>query len=176
MVIRRRIGGTICLLPYLLLLIIGYWYDNQIVIDISFILLIVSIIFSGKIYDLFLLNSNSTSSLYAGNMALHYGYSPKGQNGKIWNPSEYKISEIYNLYPQNRTNKPVKGTAGFLFYTNMKKANNMEFYDYRLGNDYFIDYEFYFHPFDENGDKTIRKEINLKEITNRMIFVPLEKL
>ncbi len=165
MIIRRRIGGAICLIPYILFLIIEF----------SFILSILGVLFSGKIYDKFLLNSNSTSSLYAGKIALQYGYEPKGQNGIIWNPTEYKISEIYNLYPRNRTNIPVEGTAGFIFYTNKKGkyANQMEFYDYRLGGNCFIDYEFYFHPYDNNGDRTIRKEVNIQEITKEMIFVPL---
>ena len=175
MIIRRRIGGAICLIPYILFLIIGIIFENKIIIDFSFILLILGVLFSGKIYDKFLLNSNSTSSLYAGKIALQYGYEPKGQNGIIWNPTEYKISEIYNLYPRNRTNLPVEGTAGFIFYTNKKRksAKQMEFYDYRLGGNCFIDYEFYFHPYDNNGDSTIRKEVNIQEITKEMIFVPL---
>lgn len=178
MVIRRRLGGAICLLPFIMFLSLGFMFNSQLIIDFSFILMIIGIIFSEKIYNFFLLDSNSTSSLYAGNMALQYGYTPKSQDNKIWNPSDYTISEIYNLYPEKRTNMPEKGSAGFIFYMYKrgKYANKIEFYDYRLGGDFFIDYEFYFHPFDDKGDKTIRKEMYISEITSTMVFVPLEKL
>ncbi len=178
MVIRRRLGGAICLVPYIFCLLIGSIFENQFIIDISLLLMIVCIPFSGKFYDLFLLSYNSTSSFYAGKIALQNGFAPKGQNDEIWNPQNYTISEIYQLFPDNRTRVPVQGTAGFLFYTNMygKKANQMEFYDYRQEGDFLIDYEFYFHPFDNNGDKINRKELDIKEISDKMIFVPLNKL
>ena len=175
MIIRRRLGGAICLFPYILFLLIGTRLENEMIILFSFSLLFLGVLFSGKIYEIFFLDSNSTSSLYAGKIALQYGYEPKGQNGIIWNSTDYKISEIYNLYPENRTNLPVEGTVGFIIFTDKKgrSAKQMEFYDYRLGGKYFIDYEFYFHPYNNNGDKTIRKEVNIQEITNKMIFVSL---
>ena len=178
MVIRRRLGGTVCVLPAFLVMIVGHMLNIQIIINISFIVSIIGSFFSDKIYDLLFLDSNSTSSLYAGNLALQYGYDPKGQNGEIWNPSDYKISEIYKLYPEKRFKLPEEGSAGFLFYTDKKglKSNRMEFYDYRLGGSYFVDYEFYFHQYDDKGDETIRKEVSIDDISDRMVFVPLEKL
>lgn len=178
MVIRRRLGGAICLIPYMFLLISGFIFQKQIIIDVAFLFMLIGIIFSGRIYNLIFLNSNSTSSFYAGNTALQYGYSPKGQNGEIWNPNNKTINEIFALYPEKRSHMPIEGTAGFLFYTQFKKdySNQIEFYDYRLGGDTFIYYEFYFHPYDNNGDKTIRKERKIDEISENMYFVPLDKL
>ncbi len=177
MVIQHRLGGAVSILPAFLVLIIGRMFQIQIIIDASFVVMIIGVIFSGKIYDFFFLDSNSTSSLYAGNLAIQYGYEPKGQNGEIWNPNGYKISEIYKLYPKKRFKSPEPGSAGFLFYTNKKglKANRMEFYDYRLGGAYFVDYEFYFHPEYDRGDETTRKEVSIENISDRMVFVPLEK-
>lgn len=140
--------------------------------------MIIGIIFSSKLYDFFLLDSNSTSPLFAGNMALQYGFSPKGQNEEIWNPNELTVSEIYSLYKQNRKKSPVEGTAGFLFYTthNGKKANKIEFYDYRSGGEIFTYYEFYFHSYDQSGDKITFREKRIDEIKSNMIFVSLGKL
>ena len=178
MVIRPRLGGAVCLVPFFLVQIIGRILSVQILIDATIVLGIIGIIFSDQIYDFFFLDSNSTSSLYAGNLALQYGYDPKGQNGEIWNPSDYKISEIYNLYPEKRFKLPEEGSAGFLFYTDKKslKSKRMEFYDFRLGGSYFVDYEFHFHPHDGKRDRTTYKEIKLEDISDRMVFVPLEKL
>lgn len=178
MVIRRRLGGAICLLPYFIMLINGIIFQKQLVIDLSFLLGFFGILFSERIYNLLLLNSNSTSAFYAGNLALQFGYSPKGQNGLIWNPQKYKISDIYSFYPNNRYKIPVEGTTGFLFYIKFNKnyANQIEFYDYRLGGESFIYYEFYFHSYDKNGDKTTRKERRIDEISEEMYFVPLDKL
>ena len=177
MVIRRRLGGAVSILPAFLVMIVGHILEMQIIIDASFVIMIISVFFSDKIYDLLFLDSNSTSSLYAGNLAIQYGYEPKGQNGEIWNPNDYKISEIYKLYPKKRFKSPEPGSAGFLFYTNKKglKANRMEFYDYRLGSSYFVDYEFYFHHYNDRGDKTFRNEVSIEDISDGMVFVPLEK-
>ncbi|BDC94779.1 hypothetical protein TRBR_28760 [Treponema bryantii] len=138
----------------------------------------IGIIFSGQIYNLIFLNSNSTSSFFAGNIALQYGYSPKGQNGEIWDPNKNSINEIFAKYPKKRSHIPIQGTAGFLFYTkfNIMYSNQIEFYDYRLGGDSFIYYEFYFHPYDNNGDKITRKEKRINEISENMYFVPLDKI
>ncbi len=165
-------------MPYIFCLLIGAIFENQFIIHISLLVMIICIPFSGKLYDLFLLSHNSTSSFYAGKIALQNGFAPNGQNDEIWEPGKYTISEIYQLFPDKRTRMPIQGTAGFLFYTSMngKIATQMEFYDYSQGGDFFIDYEFYFHPFDNNGDKINRKEFDIKEISDKMIFVPLNKL
>lgn len=178
MVIRKRLGASICLLPSILILLIGKISGNQFLTDLSFCIGLLGIVFSEKIYEFVFLDSNSTSSLYAGNLALHFGYSPKDQSGRIWNPADYKISEVYKLYPKNRKEKPCPGSAGFIFYTKKKGrySNKMEFYDYRAGGESFMYYEFYFHPYDKNGDKTVCKEKLIKDITTDMTFVSLEKI
>ena len=83
------------------------------------------------------IRANTTCGFYAGKAALENGFDPKAQNGIIWDPNNYKISDIYKMYPNNRTVKPQAGTAGFVFYTNKRGTYSryMEFYDYRYGGE-----------------------------------------
>lgn len=177
MIIRRRLGGAICLFPYCCILILVQFFNSVFLENISFILLVIGIIFSNKIYDLIFLDGNSPCAFYAGKMAIENGYSPKGQNGIIWNPNQCKISEIYKLYPNSRNSSPQAGTAGFMFYTCNKdktKSKHFEFYDYTNGGEYFDYYNFYFHPYKNNGDKITCKKMKVEEIDKNMIFVSLE--
>ena len=52
----------------------------------------------------------------------------------------------------------------------------MEFYEYDSKNDYLIHYEFYFDSRTEDGDSLIERKLKIKDITNNMIFVPLERM
>ena len=47
---------------------------------------------------LFILNSQSTSFLYAGYEAVKKGYDPKSQNGIYCKPENYTISEVYESF------------------------------------------------------------------------------
>lgn len=177
--IRRRLGGAICLLPAVLfLLFIRSIFDYRFV-DTEFILCLLIIApFGGKLYDLIFYDSNTTCALYAGNLALEYGFSPKAQDGHIWDPEECRVSEVYSFYPDNRLPTPEPYTAGFMFYTfnDGAKSRHVEFYDYRAGGDTFVYFEFYFHDYEQFNDKTIRREMKVADIDSSKRFVKLEKL
>ena len=176
--IRERFGGIVCLIPGLILLLVGRCINSTFVTGLSLLLGFLSIAFSSKIYQLIFYDKNTTCALFAGNLALQYGFSPEAQNGRVWNPENFSVSQIYRLYPANRTKSPKPGTAGFLFYTNRKGSysRHMEFYDYRAGGDTFIYYQFYFHTYKENGDEVTRREEKICNINQKRIFVPLNKL
>ena len=104
--IRYKLGGAIiAVLPaFFLNAICSYiWPTYRSFFDIAyFIILLMGICFSRKIYFYVFYNSNSTCALYAGNQALRFGYSPKAQDGTVWNPNDYKVSQIYDMYPDGR--------------------------------------------------------------------------
>jgi len=176
--IRRRLGGAICILPAFIVLLFGTIIDNGFIKSLFFPCLFISIPFGYKLYDLIFYDSNTTCALYAGNLALEYGFSPKAQDGHIWNPDECKVSEVYSFYPDNRRPSPEPYTAGFMFYThsNVTKSRHVEFYDYRAGGDTFVYYQFYFNDYEEFHDKTVRREMKISDIDSSKIFVKLEKL
>ena len=111
-------------------------------------------------------------------MALEYGFSPKAQDGHIWDPEECRVSEVYSFYPDNRLPTPEPYTAGFMFYTfnDGAKSRHVEFYDYRSGGDIFVYYDFDFHDYEQFNDKTIRREMKVADIDSSKRFVKLEKL
>ena len=176
--IRRRLGGAICLLPAFILLFLGIILDSEIIKSLSLPCLFIVIPFGGKLYDLVFYDSNTTCALYAGNLALEYGFSPKAQDGHIWDPEECRVSEVYSFYPDNRLPTPEPYTAGFMFYTygNGEKSRHVEFYDYRSGGDTFVYYEFYFDDCEQFNDKTFRREMKVADIDSSKRFVKLEKL
>ena len=160
------------------LLFLGIILDNGIIKSLYLPCLFILIPFGNKLYDLIFYDSNTTCSLYAGNLALEYGFSPKAQDGHIWDPEECRVSDVYSFYPDNRLPTPEPYTAGFMFYTfnDGAKSRHVEFYDYRSGGDTFVYFEFDFHRYAECQDKTIRREMKISDIDSSKRFVKLEKL
>ncbi len=175
--VRRRLGCLVAGIPGFFFVEVGNLLNSDIIFDFGIFLLVLGFFFSFTIYEILFVDSNSPCALYAGNLALQYGFSPKAQNGELWNPRECKVSEVYKMYPNDRLKLPREGTAGFMFYTSRKGtfSRRVEFYDYRAGGDRFVYYQFYFHPFDNHGDETRRKEMNVKKIKRNLRFVALEQ-
>ena len=115
--IREKWGYFIVTLPTLSVMCLGGMYHNDLIFSVGCILWIINGIFASRLYNLIFYDANTTCGFYAGKAALENGFDPKAQNGIIWNPNNYKISDIYKMYPNNRTPKPQAGTAGFVFYT-----------------------------------------------------------
>ena len=177
--IRPRLGRFICvIIPVFTILLLFVLFDIIIFKEITIFCAIVLLPLSGKLYNYFFYDSNTTCALYAGNLALEYGFSPKAQDGHVWDPEECKVSEVYSFYPDNRQPSPEPYTAGFMFYThsNGTKSRHVEFYDYRAGGDTFVYYQFYFNDYEEFHDKTVRREMKISDIDSSKIFVKLEKL
>ena len=177
--IRPRLGNAICLIvPFSIILMIGNIFGISFFEGLAIILVVVLFPFQDYLYNYFFYDSNTTCALYAGNLALEYGFSPKAQDGHIWDPEECRVSEVYSFYPDNRLTAPEPYTAGFMFYTfnDGEKSRHVEFYDYRSGGDTFVYYEFDFHRYAEFQDKTIRREMKVADIDSSKRFVKLEKL
>ena len=177
--IRHRLGGAICVIvPFSILLISGKLLDLFFLEELAICCAVILLPLAGVLYDIIFYDSNTTCALYAVNLALEYGFSPKAQDGHIWNPDECKVSEVYSFYPENRLPSPEPYTAGFMFYThsNGTKSRHVEFYDYRAGGDTFVYYQFYFNDYEELHDKTVRREMKISDIDSSKIFVKLEKL
>lgn len=177
--IRPRLGRVICVaFPVIIIFMIGAIFEISPLKELSVICAIFLFPFQESLYNHFFYDSNTTCALYAGNLALEYGFSPKAQDGHIWNPDECKVSEVYSFYPNNRLPSPEPYTAGFMFYThsNGTKSRHVEFYDYRAGGDTFVYFEFEFHRYAEFHDKTVRREMKISDIDSSKVFVKLEKL
>ena len=177
--IRPRLGRFICvIIPVFTILLLFVLFDIIIFKEIAIFCAIVLLPLSGKLYNYFFYDSNTTCALYAGNLALEYGFSPKAQDGHVWDPEECKVSEVYSFYPDNRLPTPEPYTAGFMFYTfnNGMNSRHVEFYDYRAGGDTFVYYQFYFNDYEEFHDKTVRREMKISDIDSEKRFVKLEKL
>ena len=114
--IRKRVGRAISVIPFFIFAVLAKGFDNQLIELFTISFGIVSCIFSSVIYDLIFYNSNSPCAEYAGSMALQKGFSPRAQNDLYWNPEEFKISEVYALFPNNRTNMPKPDSSGFKFF------------------------------------------------------------
>ncbi len=176
--IRSRPGGVFAILPGGIFFQLGILFESGTLALVGIILGILGVIFGDKVYELLMLDANSPCALYAGNLALQYGFSPKAQNGKVWNPRNYKVSEVYNMYPDKRQKIPESGTCGFMFYTNEKGdfSRHMEFYDYSKGGDSFEVFKFLFHPWRDDGDRTNKESMKINRIPKNVRFVALEKL
>jgi len=164
---------SLCCVPFAL---IAERTGNRNIIFLTAILIILISFSIDKLYEIFFYNSNSTCAFYAGKIALEYGYNPKAQDGFIWNPNDYKVSDLYRMYPNRRENVPVKGSCGFMFYTNKNKtySRHFEFYDFRSGGDTFFYYKFFLHPWDSARDCTEKMEMSISEIGDKKVFVALE--
>lgn len=180
--IRYRLGGAIVtVLPVILLysICLNIWPDYKSFFDIAYFLFaIIGVLFSKKIYFYVFYNANSTCAIYAGNLALKHGYSPRAEDGTAWNPREYKVSQIYDMYPNKRLLKPEEGTAGFVFKTNKKGtfARKVEFYDYRNGGDAVTYWKFLFDSEYENGDTVVKSEIPLSITDWTRRYVALKRI
>lgn len=174
--IRSRVGGMFFIFPMLLVCTFGAKFGNEVVAIFGLIGCIMTFFLANWFYEITFYDSHSTCALYAGKAALENGFDPKAQDGVVWNPDDYKVSEIYQMYPNNRTEKPLPGTAGFVFYTNKSGtfSRNMEFYDYRSGGDTYIHYKFYFDDAYDN-DRVFPSSIKVDKEKPYKRFVPLEK-
>ncbi len=176
--VRERFGMLTSLVPGFFIAEVGKLFNSDTVSRVGIFLMFLGCIFSFKIYEILFVDSNSPCALYAGNLALQFGFSPKAQNGELWNLREHKVSEIYRMYPNDRQRIPREGSAGFMFYTSRKGtfSRRVEFYDYRAGGDTIVYYQFYFHPFDNNGDETCREKMSVKKIKKNLRFIALERM
>src|SRR5574344_1493099 len=177
MCIRERQSYIFPFLLAIIIMLLGKRFNCSFIISIGAIICIIPIIFSKQFYLIFFINKNSTCALYAGKIALDKGYDPKGQNGKYWDPGKLKLTEIYELYKEKRSDYPAFGTTGFVFtiYTLTHKCINIEFYEYTENKQSVKYYSFYFDHYNENHDRIDEKTIQIKDITPEMVFVPLEK-
>jgi len=173
--IREKWGHFFVTLPTLSVLCLGGIYDNNLLCLVGFILWVINILLAPWFYNLIFYDTNTTCGFYAGKVALENGFDPKAQNGIIWNPNNYKISDIYKMYPNNRTPKPEAGTAGFVFYTNKRGTYSryMEFYDYRYGGETYTRYKFFMDSIGTQ-DKIFIREAKISEGKPYKRFVPLE--
>jgi RHS repeat-associated protein len=67
----------------------------------------------------------------AWNGAADAGYDPRAQNGETWDGNKMTVSEIYGLYPNNRTSTPVDNTAGYEFsnFNKQGQPGHIQFYN-----------------------------------------------
>lgn len=140
----------------------------QIVIPIVFF---IGLILGLTLYDYTFLEKESTSYYYAGKKALEYGYNPVAQDGRIYDPEKYTLTQLFNKFPNNRHKIPLQNSAGFMFttYCHGKKSNKVEFYVYENSTLYY--YKFYFSDSD-TFDYVKYKQMN--KIPKNKIFVSLE--
>jgi len=173
--IREKWGHFFVTIPTLTIMCLGGIYDNNLLCLVGFILWIINILLASRLYNLIFYDANTTCGFYAGKAALENGFDPKAQNGILWDPNNYKISDIYKMYPNNRTVKPQAGTAGFVFYTNKNGTYSryMEFYDYRYGGDTYTRYKFFMDSIGTQ-DKIFIREAKISDGKPYKRFVPLD--
>src|SRR5574344_742650 len=174
---RERQSSLFYILPGIVIIILSKQLYNIVLLIFGIIILFLPAFFIHELYLIFFINKNSTCALYAGKIALDKGYDPKGQNGKYWDPGKLKLTEIYELYKEKRSDYPVFGTTGFVFtiYTLTHKCINIEFYEYTENKQSVKYYSFYFDHYNKKHDRINEKIIQVKDITPEMVFVPLEK-
>ena len=175
MIFRERHFVFLSLICCCILSLIIYLLKVPFCKEIIFFIFVIGLITGLTLYDFIFLDNESTSYAYAGKEALSHGYNPIAQDGIVYDPKLYSISQIYNFFPSNRLKKPEADSAGFMFttYCGGKKSNKVEFYIYKdLELNY---YKFYFSNTDMY-DYTQCKRMNIKKIPKNKIFVSLNHL
>ena len=188
MKVRERESSLFFLIPVMISLLLSRITGWDFFFFLSLVLSFIVIVFNHQLYLLFFNDSSSTSALYAGNVALQEDYDPVGQDGKYWDPRKLKLSQVFALFPKNRSPHPVPGTCGFVFTYNklLSVVEKVEFYDHRHYKDCFTLYKFYFSHYSQDrfsserffpaGRDYVKKtQIPLEGISKKMIFVPLNR-
>lgn len=87
------------------------------------------------------------------------------------------VNQIYDLYPNNRTNRPIPNTKGYVFYdwTNDGIQDHMEYFEAGAGTDYFVMQTNGVNtPYVRNYDGAI--DINGSAATGTATYIPLNEL
>lgn len=175
MIFRERHFVFISLICSFILALIVYFIKFPFFKEVSFIIFVAGLTLGLTLYDFLFLDSESTSYAFAGKEALSHGYNPIAQDGIVYDPELYTISQIYGFFPNNRQRKPTPGSAGFMFttYCGGRKSNKVEFYIYKDSDLYY--YKFYFSNSDR-FDYTKCKHMDIKKISKNKVFIALNQL
>jgi len=173
---REKSFVILTCIPCFTLIFFAVKFSNDLLLLIALVFTAVFAFLSGLIYDYFILDSQSTSFLYAGCEALKRGYDPKSQNGIYCNPEKYTISEVYKSFPSNRNPIPIKNTAGLMFttYAKGRKSNKVEFYMYNSNDTCFLYWQFFFDVYETRRDFLKEQKMLLSKIAKNKVFVALE--
>lgn len=149
-------------------------FENDI---ISISLLSIPLFFGHFLYLLTFNDTNSTCAFFAGKKALENSYDPVGQDGKYWDPSELTVSQVGDLYIQNRKTIPDKKTCGFVLYLLpiSKRCYKIEFYNFEKSENLCI-YNFFLDHLNPLKDAVIYQENQINKIKKNMRFVSLNKM
>ena len=176
MKMREKSFVILTCFPCFILVFFAVKFANDFLLLLALILTVIFAFAGGLVYDRFILDSQSTSFLYAGYEAVKKGYDPKSQNGIYCKPENYTISEVYESFPANRNSMPIKNTAGLMFttYAKGKKSNKVEFYMYNTNDAEFLYWQFFFDVYETKRDFIKEKRMSLSEISRNKVFVVLE--
>ena len=143
---REKSFVILTCIPCFTLIFFAVKFSNDLLLLIALVFTAVFAFLSGLIYDYFILDSQSTSFLYAGCEALKRGYDPKSQNGIYCNPEKYTISEV----------------------------NKVEFYMYNSNDTCFLYWQFFFDVYETRRDFLKEQKMLLSKIAKNKVFVALE--
>ena len=174
---QKNFNAIIDLFFFVLAFILMKLGANETLMNCILVFFIILTFSSHLLYHWLLLDSQSTSFIFAKKTALLHHYDPIGQDGRYHDPEKHSITAIYLTYPQNRLKVPLKDTAGFMFttYHRFQKSNKVEFYEYNSYDDGIRLYEF---TFDTRSDHDFIKEkmLPLDKLPKNTVFMKLDRV